>query len=198
MATHFVYSGFGIRQLCDLVLFVEANLNSIDWKLVYDKAKKCKAEKFSMAIFEVCRRFFKISVPEIFQNNDLIDNKYIDMIEDSILSKGTFEGNYGKISFEFGKVSEDMLFYSEKSGDSRSLLEKVMNFIVFLFPSLEKMKQRYSYLNKCSIFLPIAWVHRILYGITRRDISLDEKSNLLLSDSNILTERAKLFKWLDL
>lgn len=196
MATHFVYSGFGLRQLCDLLLFVESQANRIDWNIFYDKVKKCKIEKFTFAIFEICRRFFHIEFSGVLYSKDLRNNKYVDMIEESILSKGTFEGIFGNISI--GPISEDVLSYYDNNENSKSIFEKIQNLLKFLFPSLQKMIQRYEYVDRYNVLLPIAWMHRILHGIVRKDINMTEKSNLLLSNSNILQERAKLFKWLDL
>lgn len=196
MVTHFVYSGFGLRQLCDLVLFVESEINRIDWNRFYNKVKRCKIEKFTFAIFEICRRFFDMDVPNILYDKNLKDNKYVDMIEESIISKGAFEGVFGKESFE--SFSPELLLYCESNESSKKNFEKIRNFLRFLFPSLPKMIERYEYVDRYNILLPIAWTHRIIHGIMRKDISMNEKSTLLLSDSNILQERAKLFKWLDL
>jgi hypothetical protein len=63
------------------------------------------------------------------------------------------------------------------------------NAFRMIFPSLEGMKKRFSYVKKFPVLLPVAWVHRIIklalmqFGITKRSegVSLinSRKMNLI-------------------
>ena len=50
---HFLHSGFGIRQVCDVVLYANAYGSQIDWTAVLDRCRELNAEKFAAALFRI-------------------------------------------------------------------------------------------------------------------------------------------------
>lgn len=196
MATHFVYSGFGLRQLCDLVLLVKAKRSEVDWDSFYEKTKKCKIESFVLAIFEVCRRLFYMVIPDKLYNNEVRNSPYIDLVIHSILSGGVFDGVFGKQSL--GPINDNILSYYDRNLSNNSILKKLKYLMWFFFPLPKSLSERYKYARKCPLLLPVAWIHRMIYSVIRKDFNISEKSVLLLSNSDTLEKRVKLFKWLDL
>ncbi|MFL0198749.1 nucleotidyltransferase family protein [Clostridium sp. WILCCON 0269] len=199
MAWHFKYAGFGFRQLCDLVILVEAEGHKVNWNTFYEKVERCKIENFVVAIFEICRRMFNMIVPNKLNNKNLEiseHSEYIDMIIDNIFAGGVHGGIYGRSSL--GLVDYNLLSYYESNRQSDSLKGKFKYMVGFLFPRSHRLSKRYNYAKEHPMFIPIAWMHRMMYGILRKDFSMEQKSLLLLSRSNFLRKRADLFKWLEL
>lgn len=196
MAVHLIYSGFGLRQLCDFVLFIEAKNQEIDWMSFLEKAKKCKMNSFSIAIFEVTRRLFGMNIPEELRKSEIRDSPYIDMIIHSILSGGVFKGIFGDKNL--GPINDQLVDYYKKHNKNDSRIGKLKYLADFFFPSPRNLSEKYEYARKYPMLLPIAWIQRIIYGGFRRDFNMKEKSVLLLGNSDILEKRVELFKWLDL
>ena len=65
-------SGFGVRQLADLVLLVEHEGKNINWNNFIEKAKKSGLYKFSLGMFKVCNYLFNMEIPKELNdgNND--------------------------------------------------------------------------------------------------------------------------------
>lgn len=197
MAVHFVYSGFGLRQLSDLVLFVETNRNKMNWSSFYQKIEKCKIQNFVIAIFEVCRRLFGMIVPYELYNKELENNEYINMIIYNVFSRGVYGGVFGKSNLYL--MDENSLTYHKNNDQCNHFTEKLKYILMFFFPKPYRFTERYNYARKYPIFIPIAWIHRILYGIVRNDLNNDEKRNIFLQlQSDFWIKRVNLFKWLGL
>ncbi len=50
---HFLHSGFGIRQICDMLLFAHHHNDQIDWERVRRSCRAIRAEKFAAAVFAI-------------------------------------------------------------------------------------------------------------------------------------------------
>jgi len=201
MVAHFISSGFGLRQLCDLVLFVEAKKDEIDWDELTQSIQKCKIDNFVITIFEVCRRMFDLSLPQKlygnkFFNNQSFNNQCIDKMIYNIFSGGIYGGIFGKTNFLL--VDDELFSYYKNKGQGSDIRRKFKYLIKLFFPSPQRLNDRYNYARYYNIFLPIAWTHRLVYGILRKDYTNDEKKNPLSFNSDKLRERAELFKGLGL
>lgn len=197
MAVHFVYSGFGLRQLSDLVLLVESERNKIDWDIFYKKIKKCKIENFVIVLFEACRRLFTMDVPDVLYNKKLENSQYVDMIIHNVFSRGVYGGIYGKASMN--SIGDNLLMsYCVNNGGIYSYIARLKYIIKFLFPRRYKLSKRYGYVKGHRAFIPIAWLHRLIYGFFRKDFNMKQKILFLLTQADFLREQEKLFKWLEL
>ena len=152
---HFLHSGFGIRQLCDITLFAKTYCEKIDWNYVYASCKKLRAEYFVAAMLKIARDHLSVfpdcgHMPELWKKTD-VDEK--PLLAD-ILSAGVF-----------GKSSESRVHSSnmtlEAVADSRSGSQAKPSLRTSLFPALGYMRKRYRYLEKYPFLLPVAWVSRI-------------------------------------
>ena len=65
MASHMAISGFGVRQLADLVLLVEHEGKNINWNNFLLKAERSGLLRFSIGMFKVCNYLFNITLPEM-------------------------------------------------------------------------------------------------------------------------------------
>ena len=50
---HFLHSGFGIRQVCDIILYANQYGSQVDWMQILDNCRALHAEKFAAALFRI-------------------------------------------------------------------------------------------------------------------------------------------------
>lgn len=194
MAKHFFVTGFGLRQMIDLVVLVEANRDGIDWERLYKKAEEFSVSRFLVSLFSACNRLFKMHIPAEFQSHMSIDEKRIEIFTGDILAGGTFGGSSTE-----RKVSNRIMTYV-KDIDSKGIMNKIRNILRFLFPLPKKLGDGYSYARKFWLLLPIAWIHRFYFNLIRRDRGDVFKSFWgNRKDKNpleLLKKRADLINWI--
>ena len=85
---HFLHSGFGIRQVCDIILFANEYGDAIDWEKVLRQCREIHADLFAAALFAIGEKYLtfdlgkahypkawrKISVDETDMLMDLLDS----------------------------------------------------------------------------------------------------------------------------
>lgn len=59
---HFIHSGFGIRQICDVGLWAKKYSEEIDWPVLYKQCREVHALKFAAAMLDVAKRQFEIDI----------------------------------------------------------------------------------------------------------------------------------------
>jgi len=184
MASHLAANGFGLRQLCDLVLLVENKGNEISWISFLDKSKKYGFEKFNVIIFLLCNRLFHMKVPN--------QVKYINLLIDEILKGGV----YGKkdVVNAFG----NQIAFNYECKDNNATLGAIKRYIRFMFPRVEYMSYKYNYAKICKMLIPIAWFHHLIAGLFRKEYSFIEKSKFIIRGASISVKKNKLLKWMEL
>ena len=191
MAVHLACNGFGIRQLCDLVLLVEKLGKDIDWNIFLRKAEEANVKKFSRAIFYICNLLFNMEIPLEIKTGENIQEKYINLFINDIFENGVN-----------GKRDASELFAKEfafqhKSDENRNI-SPAIRFFKLIFPPIKKMNSKYDYAKKCIILYPVAWMHHLLEGIINNEYSFNKKIKILIATINISKKRNKLIKWLEL
>lgn len=146
---HFLHSGVGIRQVCDIMMYAKTYGKDIDWEFILKQCAKVNADYFFIAVLKICNKYLsldynEVSIPEIFKSYN-IDEK--DLLED-ILSGGVY-GATDKEELHGGTY----MMNKAKHGH--------LAIIRTLFPSLKEMQGKVSYLNDKPYLLPYAWLIRI-------------------------------------
>jgi len=195
MILHIKSAGFGLRQLCDFVLYVEKSREEVDWAAFFDRCKTYGIYEFVNAIFVVCNRLYRMELPHSIDVVKSEDEHYIDMLIDYIFVGGA----YGVRIWEREIVSQ--LMYMSVNKDEERIGSRIINKLCFIFPSPRKLSNRYSYAKKYPGLVPIAWVHRFFNCINRKDFTLYQKKSYLIPTETIKSvkeEMTQLFHWLQL
>lgn len=185
-ANHLKSSGFGIRQICDVALLVDKKREYINWNEFINKLKRSKIDKFAMIILEICNKLFEIEFPKELEYMRVKNEIYTDILIDIIFLNGV----HGKKEI----ISSVAKYFS----DSNQKNNFITGFINMYFPSQDKLTNRYSYAKNNKLFLPIAWIHRLLNAIFRRDFRLSEKVKISIQGSDISKRYGELLNWLEL
>lgn len=194
MASHIISSGFGLRQLCDIVLVLEANKGTINLDEILKTAAIMHIEKFTKTILSLCDIIFDINFPEIKHISELQDFTLIRSFAEVIFEGGVFGNN----SDEYFAVNR-MIFYSG-GADINNKQGKFKYLMDFLFPGINKLDIRFKYAKVYHFLLPVAWVHRLFYSIIRKDLNFGEKFAVLttLTHSDIYSSRSAILRKLGL
>ncbi len=182
---HFLHSGFGIRQVCDVVLFANRYGSQIDWDSVLSCCREIHAECFAAAMFEIGRKYLVFNPDQACFSQAWRD---MDVDETELLEDLLSGGIYGGANMSrkhSSSMTLDAVSASKRGKEARSSLLKL------LFPSVQKMEAKYPYLRRRPYLLPIAWVSR-LAKYARETGS--EKDNSMADSLRIGKERIALMK----
>lgn len=192
MAVHIRCGGFGLRQLCDLVLFLESEFTKINWKSFSVNIKRNGIEKFTATIFNACKRLFNMQLPDELKII-YISEKEIKMLINDIFDSGVF----GKTSldrvFANGLINTNIKpkIKTENTRRNRS----VINIIC---PPVNSLSGSYTYAKKYKILTPIAWLHHFFAGMFNKDYTIFDKIDFLFLSTLTYKKRSKLIKNLEL
>lgn len=187
MAVHIVCGGFGLRQLCDLVLLVEQKGQKIDWENFMIKAIECRSEKFILAIFKCCEELFNIQIPKAILNSRMVENELVEDLIQNIFNSGVF-GRKDVI----GTLGADFAYSKD---EKRSISEKYLDLV---FPKVENMSEKYNYAKDNKILTPVAWAHHLGAGVLNKDYSLKNKIRFLTKSVTVSKKKRKLLDELNL
>ena len=185
---HLIHSGFGVRQVCDIILWAERYGDKIDWNLLQEQCRQVRAWKFALSLFRIGREYLefqveKAGIPQEFLEEDV---PYKEILED--LLDGGIYGAKDSTRQHSSTVTLRTV-ESERKGESYTLLQT-------LFPGRDKLAGRYTYLNRSALLLPVAWGQRLWgYGMELcRNKQVSDGADSL----KIGKERVELLRKLDI
>jgi hypothetical protein len=182
---HFLHSGFGIRQVCDIVLYANRYGGQLDWIQILENCKAIHAEKFAAALFQIGGNYLvfdpgRAMYPEAWQQ---IQVDEMPMLEDLLCG-----GLYGDSSMSRKHSSTITLDAVAAQKQGRKAKNSV---IASVFPSAASLENRYPYLKKHPYLLPAAWCSRLVHYARESSQSEDNNASEAL---RIGSERVELMK----
>lgn len=169
MASHLFSGGFGLRQMTDFVLQIEAYREIIDWADFFEIAESLGIRTFTCAVFQLCHRLFNLDISRINPDGGF-EYEVNQFFVSDILDGGVF----GRRE-ENGSVAANRIIYYNEGSKAIAFKDKLIFFFKFLFPGADKLDGRFGYAKEHRYLLPIAWIHRMVFNVLRKDISLTEK-----------------------
>ncbi len=184
MAEHFLSFGFGLRQLCDLVIFIEAKSNSINWTTFWAKSKELGIKRFICILLVVCNQLFGMDIDQIpdFQKPDV--DSQLNFFINTIIEGGEF----GQKTTE-RNIENSFLRYSSNQSTNKSILS-------FFFPPTKTLREKYSYASRYPILTPVAWIHRFVFNVSSKNFL--SKIKIASNINKAPTDLTKLLQWLEL
>ena len=192
MAAHLASTGFGVRQLCDLVLLVEKKGEEIDWNSFIMKARMYGFEKFSLIMFLLCKELFQMEIPKELEVKSVNNKKYVSALIDEIFESGV----HGKK--EMANQFATQVAFNFEDKDSNATLGAIKRYFRFIFPRIDDMSDKYSYAKKFKILAPIAWIHHLFVGIFASEYTFKDKFEFLTKGAATAVNRNKLLDWMEL
>lgn len=182
---HFLHSGFGIRQVCDIVMYANKYGKEVDWPRVLENCQAIRAEKFAAAIFAIGKNYLGFDVeaalyPESWQT---IQVNELPMLDD--LLAGGLYGNASMSRKHSSNITLDAVAAKKTGRKAKS------GFVASVFPPKRKLEGRYPCLKKHPCLLPVVWCSRLwTYSKEIRN----DRSNNAAEALKIGSERVELLK----
>ena len=146
---HFLHSGFGIRQVCDMVAFAEHYGDRIDWLVIEGWARKQGYWIFLLNLMEIGEKYLGFDPEKAgFRKPKNGKTDCENMLED-LLDSGVY-----------GKSSEDRVHSSNMTLRAAAGGQEKGGILAAMFPDVGYMKVKYPYLEHKKWLLPAAWCQR--------------------------------------
>ena len=182
---HFIRTGFGLRQICDVGLWAARWTGEIDWMLLDTQTRSVSGRTFCAALFALAEQRLGISLglPPSWRE-DLPDPE--PMLRD--LLEGGVYGSSTKSRAHTARITQDAVA-AQRQGKRRSLRTA-------LFPPARDLEGDYPALKAHPALLPLIWQKRLaryLLQSSRTDspsetLRLGKKRLALLREYGILEE----------
>ena len=176
---HFVRSGIGLRQFCDIGLWARAYHAEIDWQRLHEQCESVHAATFAAAAFRIARDYLGIDFDLPMPWNDAVDAE--PLLHDSLC--GGVYGSNDLTRLHSSTVTLNAVKAS-RTGEKISVLRTV-------FPKREYLERRYPYLKKRPYLLPVAWAQRIAHYASEKQSGADSSAS---GSIKLAKERIELMK----
>ena len=176
---HFVRSGIGLRQFCDIGLWARAYHAEIDWQRLHDQCESVHAATFAAAAFRIARDYLGIEFDLPAPWSDAVDAE--PLLHDSLC--GGVYGSNDLTRLHSSTVTLNAVKAS-RTGEKSSVLRTV-------FPKREYLERRYPYLKKRPYLLPVAWVQRLVHYAGEKKTGADSSAS---GSIKLAKERIELMK----
>lgn len=186
---HFLHSGFGIRQVCDMVLFANTYGESIDWDYVLTKCKGLRADKFAAALFAIGEKYLVFSPEKACYPHAW---RKLQVNPDELLQDMLRGGIYGYS--ERSRMHSSNMTLNAVSADKKGK-RSGGNLLRTIFPPVRNMEGKFPYLRRMPFLLPVAWASRII-GYAKETIT--EQNSSASDVLRIGSQRIELLRQYDI
>ena len=174
---HYIETGAGIRNLCDIALYIRDNKSKIDFTKLEEI---CCAQNF-VKIYN-----YILNAVHIWYGVDLSEVNFEKKETDKFIEYFLLNGIFGR---------HDNVLLRQFSLDER---ENSKGLKRLFFPPAKTLQNRYKYLRKYPFLLPIAWIQRIIYGKVGKKINFSRMFKDVRGAARYSDERIQWMKELDL
>lgn len=153
---HFLGSGFGVRQLCDIVMYANTYGSKVNWERIISDCRKINAEVFTVALFDIGEKYLGFShekscYPDSWRSFTVDSNDLLEEILDS--------GLYGQSTMS--RIHSSNITLNAVAADKKGK-RTAFSVVKTIFPGKNSLVERYAYLKKYPVLLPVAWVDRLI------------------------------------
>ena len=192
---HFVKEGCGIRQVTDLLAFINANKDKIDFEKYFSVLKEIKFDTFIKNVLGIGVKCFDLQF-------DIYETQLSDKILEDIEIGGSFgfgeadrNGFYESFLKTRSNMSPDEFNENLDKKRKQSIVKSV-----FLPNKGYLIKKGYTYLRKSTLLYPVAYIHRIFNVLGKlvfrkrkiSDLNYKEKTSSTIDSRMKLMEEMKI------
>ena len=148
---HFVRSGIGLRQFCDIGLWARKYHAEIDWAQLHDQCQSVHAATFAATVFAIARQWLGIEfpLPALWET---------EISAEPLLHDTLCGGVYG--SNDLTRLHSSTVTLNAVKSSRKGKRGSVLSA---LFPNRQYMERKYPYVKKMPILLPAAWGQRVVH-----------------------------------
>lgn len=182
---HLINSGVGVRQMMDLLLYIEKNKDKIDFDDYEKTLKKLRYNKLINVVKSVGAKYFGFDYEikhEELMKKVLADTEEGGIFGHSAENRSGFYTEYCKKRTTMSKAKSKIYMFVKKEGGYD------------WFPSQEKLIKEYCYkYARHKVLIPFAWIHRYIDVITGK-----RKPEIAVKDTNEFNNRMELMRELEM
>lgn len=181
---HFLHSGFGIRQVCDIVLFANRYGSQIQWTHIQRCCETIRADRFAAALFRIGESYLTFDPEKAHYPADWYQ---LDIDIEPLLVDLLCAGVYGQADMtrkHSSNITLDAVAAQKQGKKAKGSLR------ASLFPSAKSLAGRYPYLNDEPWLLPVAWASRMAQYVKRGQ----NDGNSAAGSLRVGSERVELMK----
>lgn len=187
---HFLHSGFGIRQVCDINLFATSYGSDIDWEYILTCLQEVRADLFAASLFVIGEKYLtfdpvKACYPECWKSIEVDETAMLD----DLLASGVF-GQSDMSRKHSSNITLNAMI-ADKRGEKAST-GKLQAAIKAVCLPIDKLSDRFTYLKKMPFLLPIAWIQRV--WIYKKETAGNRVGNNAADSIKIGNERVELMR----
>ena len=180
---HFVRSGIGLRQFCDIGLWARAYHSEIDWQRLHKQCASVHAATFAAAAFRIAGDYLGIEFDLPAPWSDAVDAE--PLLHDSLCG-----GVYG--SNDLTRLHSSTVTLNAVKSSRKGRKSTVLRTI---FPEKAYLESRYPYLKKRPYLLPVAWAQRLAHYASEKKAGADSSAS---GSIKLAKERIELMKQYDI
>ena len=165
---HFLHSGFGIRQVSDMVLFANAYGDRLDWSYVMKKCKGLRAEGFAATLFAIGEKYLTFSPEKACYPASW---RALQKDPEPLLQDLLCGGIYG--SADRSRVHSSNMTLNAVKADKKG--KQGQNLLRTVFPPAKLLISRFRWLRHKPWLLPAAWLLRI-FGYLKEAFTRNDSS----------------------
>lgn len=160
MIKHFLHSGFGIRQVCDLLMMIQAYSTELDWDYIFNVLKDYHLYDFFYNLVDIGTQYLG------FHWEDLSLSKPTDVILDSsdLLQDIMIGGIFGQEDID--RVHSSNITLDAAANKSSNTTSGILSA---LFPPKDYMYRNYPYADRHHTLLLFAYTQRIYTYFRKKD-----------------------------
>ena len=183
---HFIHSGFGLRQVCDILLWAEQYGGQIDWSVLWEQCRQVHCLKFAQTVFAAAEAYLGFH-PEKACLGEIPKNLPCEALMDDLLQAGIY--GYSSGSRIHSATVTLHAVEAQHHGKKPSVMRSV-------FPGCKDLQGRYGYLQRHSWLLPVAWCSRWMrYAV---ELCSSGKENTPTESIKVGARRTELLRKLDI
>ena len=180
---HFVRSGIGLRQFCDIGLWARAYHAEIDWQRLHEQCESVHAATFAAAAFHIARDYPGIDF-------DLPTPWAASIDVEPLLHDTLCGGVYG--SNDLTRLHSSTVTLNAVKSSRKGRKSTVLRTI---FPEKAYLESRYPYLKKRPYLLPVAWAQRLAHYASEKQSGADSSAS---GSIKLAKKRIELMKRYDI
>ncbi len=184
---HLVNDATGVRQMMDLLLYMQEYNDEIDWGKYNSLMKKLGYDTLIRVIKGIGVKYFGMDFADAITEGHGMEELLEDCEIGGVFAKNEkeraqFFSIYTKRRSGKGTLSYLMyrFFKSERS------------IFALIFPPADAIKERFSYVKKHPVLLPVGWVHRFIQIALKTSGKETEKTEKNIKENDIITRRIRM------
>jgi len=191
MIKHLSTSGIGIRNILDIGLYIQSIQSENQATPLLEVLEGYHLKKFFQNVLYLSKMYFGLQINDSYFDSFQMDSEFYEEITRFIVVSGVHGSGKEHNPYLSGMSKSALKEQNLESGKKKYLLKT-------FFPPYRTMKGMYHYLDKCPIFLPIAWLQRAFRLMFKKTKSTVQKIKMLKIDDESVKKVEDLYQKLGL